>query len=177
LRDSEEPVERIGIDRARDQIRKADLVLLVFDVNDHETALVEQMRGSVPDDIEVIIVWNKIDLSGDEPRRRSEASPTEVFVSVTKGQGMDLLIEQLKECAGFHPGSENSIIARRRHLAALEQAAGHLRHGSEQLMDEQAAELVAEDLRLAQQALSQITGSFTTDDLLASIFSGFCVGK
>ena len=176
LRDSEEAIERIGIDRARDQIRKADLVLLVFDINTHDTALDQQMRSSVPDDIDVIIVWNKIDLSGDEPRR-SGSPPTEVFVSVTEGQGMDLLIEQLKESAGFHPGSENSIIARRRHLAALEQAASHLRHGSEQLMDQKAAELLAEDLRLAQQALSQITGSFTTDDLLASIFSGFCVGK
>jgi len=176
LRDSEEAVEQIGINRARDQIRKADLVLLVFDANSHDAALYEEMRSAVPDDVDVVIVWNKIDLSGDKPRR-SSGLLTEVFVSVTGGQGMDLLIEQLKECAGYHPGSENAIIARRRHLTALEQAAGYLDHGSKHLQGEQAGELLAEDLRQAQQALSQITGIFTSDDLLASIFSSFCIGK
>lgn len=177
LRDSEEPVEQIGINRARVEIHKADLVLLVFDVNGHDAALYDEMRSAVPDNVDVVIVWNKIDLSGDKPRCSTGSPPAEVFVSVTGGQGMDLLIEQLKACAGFHPGSENAIIARRRHLAALEQAAGYLVHGSEQLQGEQAGELLAEDLRLAQQALSQITGSFTSDDLLASIFSSFCIGK
>ena len=177
LRDSEDLIEQMGIQRAKHEIQAADLVLLVFDISCRDTMLCQDMLATVPDTIDVVIVWNKIDLTGLPAQRHAGGKSPEVFVSVTQGQGMELLTAQLKDCAGFHPGSEDSFIARRRHLEALAQAAGHLIHGGEQLQRDQAAELLAEDLRLAQQALAQITGTFTSDDLLTNIFSSFCIGK
>ena len=177
LRDSEDPIEQIGIERAKNEISKADLVLLVFDNNNYDITLCHKMRDVLPSNIDVIIIRNKIDLTGTTEQLNVRGDQLEVFVSVKQGQGIGLLIEQLKKSVGFHPGSEDSFIARRRHLVALEQAAEHLIHGSKQLHIAQASELLAEDLRQAQQALSQITGEFSNDDLLGNIFSNFCVGK
>jgi len=177
LRDSDDPIEQIGIKRAKKEISQADLVLLVFDDDNYDLTLCDEMLDVLPQNISVLIIRNKIDLSGATAQKNMNRGQTEIFVSVRQGQGIDLLIEHLKNCAGFHPGSEDSFIARRRHLDALKRAAVHLIHGSERLHIDQAGELLAEDLRQAQQALSQITGEFSSDDLLGNIFSSFCIGK
>jgi tRNA modification GTPase len=178
LRDSIDPIEQIGIERAKKEIQNADLVLLVLDDSRQDSLQMSLVLAAVPENIRRVIVRNKIDLSGEKARRETAGTDNvELFVSIRQRQGMDLLIEHLKECAGYHPASEDSFIARRRHLEALEQAAVHLAHGSAQLNLDQASELLAEDLRQTQQALSQITGEFSSDDLLGNIFSSFCIGK
>ena len=100
-----------------------------------------------------------------------------VSLSARSGDGLELLREHLKTCMGFEQTAESGFSARRRHLQALHQAAGHLDHGHAQLTLAGAGELLAEDLRQAQQALGEITGAFSSDDLLGRIFSSFCIGK
>jgi tRNA modification GTPase len=177
LRESTDPIEQIGIQRARNEIDRADLILLVFDDANYNATQCAAMQALLPENSNVVVVRNKIDLSGASIQQDINRDQAEIFISVKQEQGIDLLREHLKACAGFHPGSEDGFIARRRHLDALSQATTCLAHGSEQLQIEPAGELLAEDLRQAQQALSQITGEFSSDDLLGNIFSSFCVGK
>ncbi|MFI0376049.1 MAG: tRNA uridine-5-carboxymethylaminomethyl(34) synthesis GTPase MnmE, partial [Candidatus Thiodiazotropha sp.] len=134
-------------------------------------------RDQLPKGVPVTLIRNKIDIAGNTPGIFEDESEVEVALSATRGDGIDLLTAHLKQCVGYRHLGEGDFIARRRHLDALERAIGHLRQGELSLQRDQAGELLAEDLRLAQQSLSEITGEFTADDLLGRIFSSFCIGK
>jgi tRNA modification GTPase len=166
LRTSTDIVEQEGIRRAQAEIAKADLILFITDAADapHDmTALLSAMPRNTP----VILVRNKIDLTGETPALLNEKGKTVI----------SLLKNHIKQIVGFHPGAEGSFSARRRHLDALARAHEFLFSGQQQLHVHRAGELLAEDLRQAQQALAEITGVFHSDDLLGRIFSSFCVGK
>lgn len=173
LRESNDPVEQIGIQRAWKAIEKADLIL--FLVDDTETAdqahheLLERMPSNVPR----ITVHNKIDKSGHEAGQYGE----HLYISAKQQTGIDILRETLKQRMGYQANSEDLFIARRRHLQALEETLISVDRSLEQLQVFNAGELMAEELRLAQDSLGQITGRFTPDDLLGEIFSSFCIGK
>ena len=172
LRETADEVEREGVRRARDELEKADLVLLVIDHSNPEAV-------PFPDLLErpnVTIVHNKIDLTAREPAITEQLGRTTVYLSVKTGAGMDLLHDHLRRVAGTDAGLEGTFLARTRHLDALHRARHHLRLAGDQLAA-QAGELAAEELRLVQQAVNEITGEFTSDDLLGAIFSSFCIGK
>lgn len=170
LRDSDNVVEQEGIRRARIEIEKADKILLLLDsTTDNEDALIE---GDWP----VTRVFNKIDLSGQAARIVETVHGTEIYLSAKTGAGLDLLRQHLKQSAGFGETQQNTFVARRRHIAALEAALTTVDSAAE-LMQVRSHELVAEELRQAQIKLSEITGEFTSDDLLGEIFGSFCIGK
>jgi tRNA modification GTPase len=171
LRESSDPVESIGIGRSWAAVEKADVALLLVDAVHGMGEAERAILGRLPD-IPRISVHNKIDLTGEEPKRSGQGE--EIWLSARTGAGMDLLRERLLELAGWQSSGEGSYMARTRHLDALRMAQRHL----DQARDAYAQpELLAEELRLAQEALSGITGEFTSDDLLGVIFSRFCIGK
>lgn len=173
--DSRDPVEREGIRRAWAEIETADRILLLVDDREGLTAADRALREQLPAETGVTVIHNKIDLTGREPALQTADWGHELWLSAKTGAGLELLREHLKTCMGYH-GGEGSLMARRRHLDALDRAAGALAAADGQLAA-RAGELAAEELRHAQNALSEITGEFTSDDLLARIFSSFCVGK
>ncbi len=177
LRDSRDPVEQEGIRRAWIEIQTADRVLLMIDdcrgVTDEERRL--HARLPVPED--VIVIVNKVDLTGRPPGVQQGPWGPEISLSAKSGEGVDMLCRHLKECMGFNSTGEGGFMARRRHLQAIERAGASLERARYQLKVMHAGELMAEELRIAQAALSEITGEFTSDDLLGEIFSSFCVGK
>jgi len=176
LRESRDPVEAEGIRRARVEIEQADRILWVFD-DQADPAHLALDRSRLPAQVPLTLVRNKIDLSGKSPGLYETDDGVELAVSIREGLGVDLLVEHLKAGVGYPASAEGEFIARRRHLDALERARSSLLQGEEMLAAHQAGELLAEDLRQAQQALSEITGEFTPDDLLGRIFSSFCIGK
>lgn len=176
LRESQDPIEAEGIRRARNQIAQADRVLWVFDDQaDPEHLALD--RKQLPESVPLTLVRNKIDLSGRPPEIFEGADGVEIALAAKSGEGLDLLIAHLKSCVGYEDQTEGEFIARRRHLDALERALTNMRQGAETLSRQQGGELLAEDLRQAQQAMAEITGEFTADDLLGQIFSAFCIGK
>jgi tRNA modification GTPase len=169
LRETDDAVEKIGIARTWAAVEKADIALLLVDaahgVGAHEAAILARLPGVVH-----LTIHNKIDVTGEAPR----VAGNEVWLSAKSGAGVELLRRQLLEAAGWQAAGEGAFMARTRHLDALDRAARHLeaaRKAAQQL------ELFAEELRLAQGALAEITGEFTADDLLGEIFSNFCIGK
>ena len=177
LREDADVVEAEGIRRAHTEMRRADRILYVIDATrflDDESMRVE--LAQLPNDIPVSVVINKIDLA-QAKSRYEQSQPPRIHLSATSGEGIDLLREHLKECMGFQGASTDTISARRRHLDALNRADAHLREAQRQLMERRAGELMAEELRQAQQYLGEITGEFTPDDLLGRIFTSFCIGK
>jgi tRNA modification GTPase len=176
LRHASDPIEQEGVRRAREQIEQADRVLWVFD-SQTDPAHTDMDRSTLPRQVPVIFVRNKIDLTRTPSGLTPKPNETEIAISARTGAGMDELRRHLKEACGFRGASEGEFIARRRHLDALERASARLDSAAQVLEDSAAAELVAEDLRLAQQALGEITGEFTSEDLLGRIFSDFCIGK
>lgn len=183
LRNTEDEVEKIGVRRALEAIGSADRVLLVVDATAPEAndpfALWPEFLEQRPDASKVTLIRNKADLSG-EAVSMQQGADGHVTISLSAkahGEGLELLREHLKACMGYEQTAESSFSARRRHLDALHQASGHLEHGRAQLTQAGAGELLAEDLRHAQQALAEITGAFSSDDLLGRIFSSFCIGK
>ncbi|MEC4749459.1 tRNA uridine-5-carboxymethylaminomethyl(34) synthesis GTPase MnmE [Methylomicrobium sp. Wu6] len=174
LRDSDNPVEQEGIRRAHAEIRKADLILLLIDVQERD---IEALRQSLPGNISITEVYNKIDLLGRAPEMIETTIGTQIYLSIKTGAGMDLLSRHLKQSVGFNDRAEHVFIARRRHLEALSQGHAFVASALYQLQNNHAGELVAEDLRQAQNELAEITGQFTSDDLLGKIFSSFCIGK
>lgn len=174
LRESTNIVEQEGIRRAHEEIRKADKVLLLIDVRDSQS---NPVLDFIPKELNIITVYNKIDLIGDPPQITTTGVGIEIQLSVKTGAGLDLLITHLKQSVGYESGEENIFIARTRHLEALTKSQDYIKNGLHQLQINQAGELVAEELRLAQQALAEITGEFSSDDLLGKIFSSFCIGK
>ncbi len=177
LRDSADPIEQEGIRRAWREIETADRVLLVIDDREGLTKEDHAIRDRLPEQLPLTLICNKIDLSGVEPGETAGEWGAEVRLSAKTGVGLDQLRNHLKQCMGYTSAGEGLFSARRRHLDALERAGQHLAEAGRQLEVMRAGELVAEELRLAQQALGEITGEFTSDDLLGRIFSSFCIGK
>jgi tRNA modification GTPase len=177
LREDADVVEAEGIRRAHNEMTRADRILYVIDATrtlDDETMRAE--LAALPQDIPVSVVLNKIDLA-KTPSRYEQSRPPRLHISATTGEGIDLLREHLKECMGFQGAGTGTISARRRHLDALNRANAHLLEAQRQLLERRAGELMAEELRQAQQCLAEITGEFTPDDLLGRIFTTFCIGK
>lgn len=174
LRDSDDVVEKEGIRRAYEELKKADAVLLVIDAQkpESEHALLKEIHSLLPINIPIISIFNKIDLIDKKP----ESTQNTVYLSAHLGVGLDALKEMIKQVAGYQP-IEGQFLARRRHLQALDKATQLLKTGQMQLAEHRAGELLAEDLRLAHQVLCEITGEFSSDDLLGTIFSSFCIGK
>ncbi|OSM97835.1 tRNA uridine-5-carboxymethylaminomethyl(34) synthesis GTPase MnmE [Lonsdalea populi] len=181
LRDANDEVERIGIERAWQEIEQADRVLFMVDGTTTEAsepaALWPEFMARLPKTLPITVVRNKADITGETLGIEDVSTHSLIRLSARTGEGVDLLRNHLKESMGFTISTESGFLARRRHLQALESAAEHLEQGRDQLVSAYAGELLAEELRLSQQALSEITGEFTSDDLLGRIFSSFCIGK
>ncbi len=175
LHDSDDPVEQEGIRRAWAEIATADRILLLVDDRQNLTAADRALRERLPATTGVTVIYNKIDLTGRAPVLQPADEGHALWLSAKTGAGLELLRAHLKDCMGYH-GGEGTLMARRRHLEALERAAAALAAADEQLRI-RAGELVAEELRQAQNALGEITGEFTSEDLLGRIFSSFCIGK
>ena len=174
LHDSDDVVEQEGIRRAHNEINNADIILLVFDSRDSKANL-----SILPDSVKnkpKILVRNKIDLAGNKSSVKKVGNIKEISISAKNGDGIDTLRESLSEFAGLNSGIEGVFVARKRHLDAIEETLEFINSASSQL-NSGSSELVAEDLRQAGMKLGQITGEFSSDDLLGEIFSSFCIGK
>ena len=173
IRESADTVEAEGVRRARMAREDADLVLHVLDHAEDDDSgddpLARATTGAVP----VIKVFNKIDRSGQYPAMVDGS----VYLSARTGEGVDLLVDQIKAVAGYREIEEGGFNARQRHIDALDRSQRHLREGIEQMRDHRAGELLAEELRISHLALGEITGEVSSDDLLGKIFSSFCIGK
>ncbi|MBG5950702.1 MULTISPECIES: tRNA uridine-5-carboxymethylaminomethyl(34) synthesis GTPase MnmE [Proteus] len=181
LREASDEVERIGIERAWKEIEQADRVLFMVDSTTTDATTPEdiwpEFMARLPNTLPVTVIRNKSDLTGENVEITAQGNYPMIRLSARDGMGIELLRDHLKEAMGFNSNTEGGFLARRRHLQALNTAAEHLQQGHEQLVYAKSGELLAEELRLAQQALSEITGEFTSDDLLGRIFSSFCIGK
>ncbi len=173
LREDPDHIEAEGIRRARDALKKADGALWMQDAS-AESA--DELEEKMPHDIPVIILRNKIDLTRDVPGL-TEGEPTTLNVSAKTGAGIDDLRKAIRELAGYRDLGEGAFTARRRHIDAIAKAEEHFHRGRNTLEKEKAGELMAEDLKLAHEALGEITGKVSSDDLLGRIFSEFCIGK
>jgi tRNA modification GTPase len=176
LRESNDLVEQEGIRRAKDEISKADLVLFVIDASAPQKISLSDVLSNIPEHAAVITIHNKMDLLA-APLADDIKEDKNIFLSVKTGAGLEELKQQIKLTAGFQSNTEGLFSARRRHLDALDRATDFLQSATYQLTHHKAGELVAEDLRQVQMALNEITGEFTSDDLLGRIFSSFCIGK
>jgi tRNA modification GTPase len=197
LREDEgiDAVERIGIERAWGQIEGADAVLFLHDLtraglavyDAADDAIARLLQARLPGRVTVIDVWNKADASGAHPAQATQTAALapsghavheQLRLSAKTGMGLDVLRQRLLELAGWQSGAEGLYIARERHVQALRRVDEHLALAGEHLSAQaQSLDLLAEELRLAQNALNEITGAFSADDLLGVIFSSFCIGK
>ena len=181
LRESPDVVEQIGIERAWQEINQADRVLFMVDsteTNETDPAKIwPEFAEKLPQGMGISVIRNKADLSGETIKVDDSADTPVLSVSANSGEGVELVKSHLKQIMGFQGATEGSFMARRRHLDALESASHHLLTGKDQLEMHIAGEILAEELRLTQQYLNEITGEFTSDDLLGKIFSSFCIGK
>lgn len=181
LRESPDKVEQIGIERAWQEIKKADRVLLMIDSSNDQAIDLKtfwpEFYQALPENIGVTIVKNKADISGAAIGITEENSDPTITLSAKTNEGIDLLTDHLKQIIGYQGNTEGGFMARRRHLVALDNAYQHLINGRDQLQAYVAGEILAEELRICQQELNEITGEFTSDDLLGKIFSSFCIGK
>jgi tRNA modification GTPase len=175
-------VERIGIERTWVEVAKADVILHMLDADRGPTLADEKIMARFPVDVPVIRIWNKIDRSGHKPAVDAMADATHVYLSAAERTGIDLLRAELLRVAGWRQTTESRYLARERHMIALKAAGDHLDRAAEiaeasRTAGDQQLEVFAEELRLAQERLSSITGRFSPDDLLGVIFSRFCIGK
>jgi tRNA modification GTPase len=190
LRESEDHVEKIGIERAWGQIESADAVLFLHDLTRAQlpeyvagdAAIARTLAERLPATAPVIDVWNKADVARDRsphpnPPPAGPGAKNALHLSAKTGEGLDSLRHRLLEVAGWQSAPEGVYIARERHVQALRRVDAHLAEARTHLAHTQALELLAEELRLAQNALNEITGEFSSDDLLGVIFSSFCIGK
>ena len=174
LRDTDDPVEKIGVERSWREIGKADAVLQIVDARAGVTPADKVIAARLPDAVERVVVENKCDLAHQPAGRFESHGQVHLRLSAITGEGMTLLHDELLRVAGWRGHGEDVILARERHLDALAGASRRLTLAADEL---QRLELSAEELRLAQQELSAITGEFTADDLLGVIFGSFCIGK
>ena len=183
LRESENEIEKEGIRRAWAEIESADRILLVMDTTSTSDQNIEydslwpEKNKHLTREIPVTVVNNKSDLTDHLPEVYQNNGMTVIRLSAKTGAGMDLLKQHLKTCMGYKEGAEGNFSARRRHLLSLEDARKFLLNGQQQLLQSGAGELLAEDLRLCQNSLGEITGAISSDELLGTIFSSFCIGK
>ncbi len=191
LRDSNDVVEQIGIERAWQEINQADRILLMVDATEDHSVLEDEQDiksyypeffEKLPENIGLTLVRNKADMANtqtgfSEFKDNAGKQHSIVTLSAKTGDGVDSLKEHLKAIMGYQGSTEGGFMARRRHLVALENTHQHLLTGLDQLESYVAGEILAEELRICQQELDQITGEFTSDDLLSKIFSSFCIGK
>lgn len=181
LREASDEVERIGIERAWKEIEQADHVLFMVDSTTTNATEPQEIwpefMARLPDELPVTVIRNKADMTNEPVEFISDTRYPLIRLSAREEKGIDLLRDHLKEAIGFNSNTEGGFLARSRHLQALNAAAVHLEQGYDQLVNARSGELLAEELRLAQQELSEITGEFTSDDLLGRIFSSFCIGK
>lgn len=178
LRETGDVVEKEGIRRAIKEIEQADLLLLVYDLSQGEDPL-ELAKNYFAEHIEpkrLMLIGNKCDLTGAAPALADYQGFRSITVSAKLEAGVQALVDAITAHAGFQP-EEDTFIARTRHLDAMKRTQLYLAEAREQLVVYNAGELVAESLRLAQNALGEITGDFSADDLLGKIFGSFCIGK
>ena len=173
LREDPDAIEAEGIRRARRALSGADAVLWLQDASDD---IGDSIDEAVPEDIPVITLRNKVDLTGEAPGL-VQSHPAVLNISAKTGAGTDALRACLRDMSGYRDMGEGAFTARQRHVAALQDAERHFEFGRRALLDAKAGEIFAEELRLAQDALSPITGEFSGDDLLGRIFAEFCIGK
>ena len=174
LRDTEDAVEKIGIERSWREIELADVILQIVDARSGVTPADQAIAARLPAGIERVVVENKADLAKRKAGRHEENGAVHLVLSAKSGTGVALLHDELLRVAGWRGHGEDVLLARARHLEALAEAAVRIKDATGQL---DRLELAAEELRLAQTALSRITGEFTADDLLGMIFGRFCIGK
>jgi tRNA modification GTPase len=178
LRQGGDLVEEEGIRRAKAEMTRADRVLFVVDAAEDPTGIAfREESARMPADVPVTLVFNKCDLTVGIPVADTIAGPPWVTISATTGKGIDALRAHLKLCMGYQTLDAGTVSARQRHIESLARARANVEEAVRQLHERRAGELVAEELRGAQQALNEITGEFTSDDLLGRIFSSFCIGK
>jgi len=171
-------VERIGIERTWGEVGKADVILHLLDAGHGPAREDEAIVAAFPQGVPVVRIWNKIDLSGHKASVATAEDATIVYLSAHEHMGIDLLRGELLRIAGWQQTGESLFLARERHLVALRNARKHLDlAGSHAAQNDRSLDLFAEELRLAQNQLSSITGEFSSDDLLGVIFSRFCIGK
>ena len=178
LRETGDIVEKEGIRRAIKEIKQADLLLLVYDLSQGEDPI-ELAQNYFAEHLEpkrLMLIGNKSDLTVHKTELSDYQGFRHITVSAKQEMGVQALIDAITAHAGFHP-EEDTFIARTRHLDAMKRTQQYLSEAHEQLVVYQAGELVAESLRLAQNALGEITGDFSADDLLGKIFGSFCIGK
>ena len=178
LREAGDVVEEEGIRRAQAEMQRADRVLFVIDTVEDPTAsaFIEE-KPRLPAEVPVTLIFNKCDLAARPPLADAARGPPRLVLSALTGEGLETLRAHLKECMGYQSVEGGAISARRRHIEALSRARAHTEEAARLLTEQRAGELVAEELRAAQTALSEITGEFTSEDLLGRIFAEFCVGK
>ena len=174
LREVADPVESEGVRRTRSAVSEADLVLNVID---DSVGGSDQLNADIPAAVPCTRVYNKIDVSRRPGGSFAQQGDEALAISATRGQGLDEVREHLKRKAGYRELEGSEFMARTRHLEAIKLAQQHIVDGLKQLTDIGAGELLAEELRLAQRNLSEITGEFSSDQLLSRIFSSFCIGK
>jgi tRNA modification GTPase len=174
LRDTDDAVERIGVERSWREIDRADVVLQMVDARSGVLAADRAIEARLPAGVERLVVENKVDLAHEAAGRFETAGRVHLRLSARTGEGIELLQNELLRVAGWQGHGEDSILARERHLSALTLAEGHLNRAEGELPQ---IDLVAEELRLCQESIGAITGEFSSDDLLGAIFSRFCIGK
>lgn len=179
LRATADAVEAEGVRRAMNELRQADRVLFVLDAAAADAGAFDSRTelADLPPRVPVTLVFNKIDLTGAAASLNESGVPAQIFLSAKTGEGIGLLRSHLKSGAGYHSGESGALSARRRHLDALERARACVVQAAEILRSTRAFELFAEDLRRAQLALGEITGTLSSDELLGKIFRSFCIGK
>jgi tRNA modification GTPase len=181
LRDDADTVEQIGIERAWQEIEQADRILFMVDAqqekNHQPQDIWPEFYAKLPTNAAITVIRNKCDLSQELPGINTKETYPVISLSAKDLTGLDSLSQHLKDCMGFDQVGEDQVIARQRHITALLNAQTHIDIGKEQLELSMAGELLAEELRIAQEHLNEITGEFTSDDLLGKIFSSFCIGK
>jgi len=191
LREAKDQVEKIGIQRAAQEIENADRVLLVMDtskyLSDNKDQIIcaeDEIRRFIDPNITlppITLISNKVDLLDQETQNplniTEKTGISNIFISAKRGEGIDQLKQHLKSIVGFDAAESGVFMARRRHVDALKRADRHIKEGFHQLTNYSAGELLAEELKLAQDCLNEITGEFTSDDLLGKIFTSFCIGK
>jgi len=176
IHDSDNLIELEGIRRAHKEIRQSDKILIIHDVRDQEgiNELMEQLESKPTNRV---IIFNKIDLVNEPAKIIYSNDGDQIFLSIKTEEGLNLLTEYLKKSVGYDENQEAVFIARQRHVNSLSEALVSINNGLIQLQENQAGEIIAEELRLAQNHLGEITGKISSDDLLGKIFSNFCIGK
>jgi len=178
LRRAADEAEQEGIRRARAEMQRADRILYVLDASSAGARIwPDEAAADLPPGVPLTLVLNKIDLTGEHPEAALQGSPPLLRVSAVSGAGIELLRVHLKASAGYHEQAGGALGARRRHLDALARARALVLGAADALEQRRPFELFAEDLKLAQRALGEITGEVTSEQLLGAIFGSFCIGK